>query len=589
MVPPGRRDGCIVGRCRAAGRARVNGRAEQCYPRAMRSGLVQTVVALVAVGLLWWRAPAPEQVVGSVWSLVPPLVAIGLALWLRQVVASLALGVWIGALLLEGNPGSAFFRVVDGHIRDALVDADHISIIVFSMLLGGMVGVMSRSGGMAGVVRALAPLATSARRAQVATWFMGLAIFFDDYSNTLVVGNAMRPVTDRFRVSREKLAFLVDSTAAPVACVALVSTWIGYLVSVLGDSLEAAGASGLNPFPLFLSSIPAAFYPLAALVMTFTVATSRRDFGPMLAAERRARSGRLLGDDAQPLADYESAALEPPEDAPVRWINAAAPVLAVVVVTLGGLWTTGVGAAREAGLASPQLRQVIGYSDPFTVLLWGSFSGLAVAIVLAVAQRLLALGEAFEAVLAGFRSMLIAMVVLTLAWSLGGVCDQLDTAEWITRTIGDQLPGALLPSVVFLVAAAIAFSTGTSWGTIAILTPLAIPLALSAQAAPGVVLTATVSAILGGSVFGDHCSPISDTTIMSSMASSCDHIDHVRTQLPYAMVVAACCVVFGYLPVGLFGLQPWLVLPLVVAAVASVPWLLGRETQAGEDALEDPD
>jgi Na+/H+ antiporter NhaC len=544
----------------------------------MISGATRLATAAATILLLWWVFPDPDHTIGTVWSLLPPLVAIGLALALRQVVVSLVLGVFVGAMLMSGNPGAAFLRVVDTHLRDALNDSDHVSIVLFSMLLGAMVGVMSRAGGTAGVVRALAPMATTARRSQVATWFMGLAIFFDDYSNTLVVGNAMRPVTDRFRVSREKLAFLVDSTAAPVACVALVSTWVGYLVSVLGDALTASGAE-INAFTLFLGSIPAAFYPVAALTLTFSIAASRRDFGPMLAAERRALDGRLLGDDAQPLADYESAGLEPDPDTPNRWVNAALPVATVVVVTLAGLWVTGREAMVAAGVAAPDLRQIVGASDPFSVLLWGSFAGLAAAILLAVGQRLLTVTEAFEAVLTGFRSMLIAMVVLTLAWALGGVCDQMDTADWITAQIGDQLPPAALPTVVFLVASAVAFSTGTSWGTIAILVPLSVPLALAAENSPGVLLTATVSAILGGSVFGDHCSPISDTTIMSSMATGCDHVDHVRTQLPYAATAAIICLVVGYLPLGLFRIAPWWVLPGVVLATAAVPWVLGRPVE----------
>jgi Na+/H+ antiporter NhaC len=544
----------------------------------MSSGVLRLAAAAAAILLLWWIFPAPDHVVGTAWSLLPPLVAIGLALTLRQVVASLVLGVFVGAMLMVGSPGTAFLRVVDTHIRDALADADHVSIILFSMLLGAMVGVMSRAGGTAGVVQALAPLATSARRSQIATWFMGLAIFFDDYSNTLVVGNAMRPVTDRFRVSREKLAFLVDSTAAPVACVALVSTWVGYLVSVLGDALAASGAE-VNAFTLFLRSIPAAFYPFAALTLTLSIAASRRDFGPMLTAERRAMTGDLLAPGAQPLADYESAGLEPDPDTPNRWANAALPVATVVVVTLAGLWSTGRTAMIAAGVSQPDLRQIVGASDPFSVLLWGSFAGLAAAIVLTAGQRILTLGQAFEAVLTGFRSMLIAMVVLTLAWALGGVCDQLDTAEWITARIGDQLPPAALPTMVFLVAAAVAFSTGTSWGTIAILVPLAIPLALATEDPPGVLLTATVSAILGGAVFGDHCSPISDTTIMSSMATSCDHVDHVRTQLPYAATAAVVCLALGYVPVGLLRVDPWLCLPVVVLATAAVPWVLGRPVE----------
>jgi Na+/H+ antiporter NhaC len=512
--------------------------------------------------------------------LAPPLVAIGLALVARDVLLSLLLGIWLGtSMLAGGNPAQGLMSLIDTEVRGALVDSDHISIILFSLMLGGMVGVMSRCGGTHGVVRLLEPLATTPRRAQVATWLMGVAIFFDDYSNTLIVGNAMRPVTDRHLVSREKLAFLVDSTAAPVACVALVSTWIGYQVSILGDALVARG-SDLNPIAVFLASIPMAFYPVLALTLTLTVSLTGRDWGPMLRAERRARSGHVLGENALPLADYESSGLAPDDDAPRQWWNAAVPVLAVIAITLVGLYTTGRSAMAEAGEVGTGLRDVIGESDPFTALLWASLGGLGLAVILATWQRILSTREALEAAVAGFKSMLMAMVVLTLAWSLGSVCVKLGTADFLVGLVGAHLPAALVPVSVFCVAAAVSFATGTSWGTMGILTPLAVPLALAA-AVPGEPITpllaGTVSAILGGSVFGDHCSPISDTTIMSSMASGCDHVDHVRTQLPYALVAATMAIVFGYIPECFDLLPTWL--PLFIGAGMVVLWtrLVGRK------------
>lgn len=544
----------------------------------MNSRLVRLVAAAAVLVVGWWLLPAPEAARETAWSLLPPALAIFLALWARQVVASLFLGVWLGATMLAGNPGQGFLRLVDTNLREALADPDHVSILLFSMLLGGMVAVMSRSGGTAGVVKSLEPLATTARRTQIVTWLMGVAIFFDDYSNTLVVGHAMRPVTDRHRVSREKLAFLVDSTAAPVACVAVVSTWVGYQVSVLGDALQAGGTD-LNPFSVFLASVPAAFYPFAALTLTLSVAVSRRDMGPMLKAERRAATGALLSDRSRPLADFDSAALEPEADSPKRWFNAALPVLSVVFVTLAGLWATGKASLAADGMPAAGLAEVIGASDPFTVLLWGSLVGLTVAILLAIGQGLLTLEESMDAMVAGFRSMLIAVVVLTLAWSLGRVCTDLGTADWLKDAVGPHLPPALLPAAVFIVAAAVAFSTGTSWGTIAILTPLAVPLVLRVAPDQAALLSGTVSAILGGSVFGDHCSPISDTTVMSSMASSCDHVDHVRTQLPYALSAAGGALLFGYIPMGVFGLSPWVTLPLTMGGVLAIFLLLSRPVE----------
>jgi len=531
---------------------------------------LKAVLIVVGVGLFLVLAPSGEAATQSWWSLLPPIVAITLALVFRDVVLSLFTGVWLGATLLAGgNAAAGFFRVIDTYARGALTDPDKVSIILFSILLGGMVGVMSRSGGTHGVVKALEPYATTPRRAQVVTWMMGVAIFFDDYSNTLIVGNTMRPVTDRHHVSREKLAYIVDSTAAPVACVALVSTWIGYQVSLVGDALEKAG-SDLNPFGVFLASIPFAFYPIFGLAITFTVAVSGRDWGPMLAAERRARTGELTAATSQPLADYESTGLAPDDETPRRWWNAAVPVILVVATTFVGLYVTGRESLTADGATSFSLSSVIGASDPFTVLLWASLVGLSASIVLAVGQRALTMRESLEAMVNGFKSMLMAFVVLTLAWSLGQVCTDLATAVYIKGAIGPHVPAGLLPVAIFLVAAAVSFATGTSWGTMAILTPLAVPLVLEAAAADPAILAATVAAILGGAVFGDHCSPISDTTILSSMASSCDHVDHVRTQLPYALLGAGLSIFIGYLPEAFVGISPWLL--LVVGFVAIALW-----------------
>ncbi len=545
--------------------------------------LICIVVSLVAAAVV---LPGTEDAKATWWSLLPPLVAIALALVLRDVLLSLFLGVWLGASMLAGgNLGAGFLRVVDTHVREVLTDPDKISIVIFSVLLGGMVGVMSRCGGTHGIVRALEPFATTPRRTQVVTWLMGMLVFFDDYSNTLLVGNAMRPVTDRHQVSREKLAYLVDSTAAPVACVALVSTWIGYQVSLLGDALTKSG-SDLNPFKVFLASIPYAFYPLFALALTAIVAFSGRDWGPMLAAERRARKGQVLGPSAQPLADYDSAGLAPHPDAPRRWVNAAVPVLLVLVVTLGGLYVTGRDALIEAGSSDLSLSNVIGKSDPFTVLLWACLIGLTAAILLAVGQQILTLRESLDAAVGGFKSMLMAFVVLTLAWALGQVCTGLGSADYLKGLVEETLPPGMIPVVVFLVAAAVSFATGTSWGTLAILTPLAVPLALIPGQTVPELIPATVAAILGGSVFGDHCSPISDTTILSSMASGCDHVDHVRTQLPYAFLGAAVAMLVGYLPVAL-GVTPWLLLPLGLALLTGWVFFLGQPTT--DPVQEGPD
>jgi len=537
--------------------------------------IVLIIVLIFLVGLVIVM-PGTDAMTGSLWSLLPAIIAITLALVTRDVLASLIVGVGLGATMLAGgNPAAGFLRLVDTNVRGVLTEPDKVSIIIFSMLLGGMVGVMSRSGGTYGIVRSLEPLVTTPRRAQVVTWLMGMLIFFDDYSNTLIVGNSMRPVTDRHQVSREKLAYLVDSTAAPVVCVAVVSSWIGYQVSELGDALAAVG-SDLNPISLFIASIPYAFYPLFALTITFSVAVSRRDWGPMLKAERRALAGELLASNAQPLADYESSALAPLPETPCRWWNAAVPVLLVIVATFGGLYLTGVDALEVTARSTASLSDIINASDFYTTLLWASLIGLTAAIALAVLQGILGLRESLEAMVGGFKSMLMAVVVLVLAWSLGRVCENLEAAEFLGDAVGPHLPPWMLPIAVFLVAGGTSFATGTSWGTIAILTPLAVPLVIQLDGAGPSIVAATVSAILGGSVFGDHCSPISDTTILSSMASGCDHVDHVRTQLPYALLGGGLALVVGYLPAALLGVPPGFLLVAGVVSVAAWVWWVGK-------------
>jgi Na+/H+ antiporter NhaC len=549
-------------------------------PRWLKTSLA--VIAMV-VGLA--LLPGADRAAGTWWSLLPPAAAIVLALAFHDVLIALVAGVWIGTTMVAGGePAAGLLRLVDTNVREALIDSDHMSIIVFSMLLGGMVAIISKSGGTLGVVRALEPLATTPRRAQLVTWVMGVLIFFDDYSNTLIVGNTMRPVTDRHLISREKLAFLVDSTAAPVACVALVSTWIGYQVSLVGDALVKAG-SDLNPFSVFLSSIPFAFYPIFALATTLAVAVMNRDWGPMLRAEQRARAGEIMAARAQPLADFDSGELDPEEGTPCRWWNAVVPIVLVVGSTLVGLYHTGRQSLLESGETSRSLTLVIGASDPFTVLLWASLIGVVAAIVLAVVQGILGLRESLAAMVTGFKSMFMAFVVLTLAWSLGQVCADLQTAAYLKSAVGPSVPTALLPVAIFLVAAAVSFATGTSWGTMAILTPLAVPLVLDAAPGDLDVLAATVAAILGGAVFGDHCSPISDTTILSSMASGCDHVDHVRTQLPYALFAASVAIVVGVLAHAVTHLNSITLIPAGFVVIVVALRFFGRPVDApGRDA-----
>ena len=531
-------------------------------------------------------------------SLLPPIAAIIMALIFREVVISLFVGVWLGALFLAGwDPLEATLRSVDTFAVGALADSsDHVAIVVFSLLLGGMVGVISRSGGALGMVEALRGAATSRRRGQFLTWLAGIIIFFDDYANTLIVGNTMRPVTDRLRVSREKLAYVVDSTAAPMAAIALISTWVGFEITLIGDTLAAAAgqvtdpteAANLmrgaeNPFNVFLHSIPYLFYPILALLFVLMVVLTGRDFGPMRAAEERAESGRGLYREGAMLAgDTSGGLMEPPEGKPHLWWNAAVPVLVTVIVALGGIFATG----AEASEPGAGLRTIVGAADPFKSLIWASFAGSVAAIVLAITQRILTSAEAVEAWVGGMRAMMLAIIILVLAWSLGGVTEALGTGPYLASLLQETLPIHLLPVLVFLTAATISFATGTSWGTMSILFPVVVPLAVAMGAGVGfdegahyTILLGVISSIMAGSIFGDHCSPISDTTVMSSMASACDHVDHVRTQLPYALVVAAVAITVGDIPTA-YGLHPAISLILGVAILYGILRFFGRPLDA---------
>ena len=509
------------------------------------------------------------------FSLLPPILAIALALIFREVITALFAGVWLGALAVAGfNPVVGTWRLIDQFVVPGLANTDdgHMQVVVFSLLLGGMVGIIARNGGTMGIVKAVTPFTRNARRGKLATAAAGLAIFFDDYANTLIVGNTMRPITDRLKISREKLAYLVDSTAAPVAAVVPISTWVGYEISLIADGLRIAaeqnpeGADVLlaaNPFAIFIQTIPFLFYPLLAVVFVLLTSAMNRDFGPMATAERRAATeGHLFRPGAVLATDTSSHLMEAKDGVRQVWWNAGIPVATVILVVLVGLYTTG-----SAGVgADASLMDIFGAADPFATLLWGSLAGCLVAILLSLGQKALTIQECIDAWLAGMKGMMIAMIILTLAWSLGAVTEEIGTAQYLSQLLSDRVALELIPVIVFITSAAMAFATGTSWGTMAIMLPLVIPLTVALGGAAtypggeqvGILLGATGS-VLAGAIFGDHCSPISDTTILSSTASACDHMDHVRTQLPYALLVAVVGMVLGSIGTA-YGLPAWVAL-----------------------------
>lgn len=531
-------------------------------------------------------------------SIVPPLIAIVLALLFKDVIVALTIAIFSGALILNHwNPVTAFARSVDSFVAGALADGDHAKIIIFSMMLGGMVGLISRSGGTRGIVERLRPFATTPRRGQVATWLMGVFIFFDDYANTLIVGSTMRPITDRLRISREKLSYIVDSTAAPVASVFPISTWIGFEIGLIAAAFQQIGFQK-NAYLAFIDSIPFRFYPILALVLGFTIAFACRDLGPMLKAELRAsNTGKVIADGDTPLADYTSSGLAAKGGIPHRARNAVLPMLTVIGVAIGGMWVSGAAAVDRAsvGSTSEYVREVFGNAASLDSLLWASLAAILVAIALILAQRLLTLKETMESLVEGFKAMLLAIIVLILAWAIGAITGDLHTADFVVSMTQSILSPHLLPVLIFVAAAAISFATGTSWGTMAILMPLVIPIAHRLSIAAGhpqtgelyyLFMLGTISSVLAGSVWGDHCSPISDTTILSSMGAGSDHIAHVKTQLPYALGIGVLGMLVGDIPTA-YGLSPWISIAVGTVVIVAVVMIFGKRSDWDGKDIED--
>ena len=492
-------------------------------------------------------------------SLLPPLVAIVLCFVTRRVLASLFIGVWVGATILIGwNPIGGVTKTL-AYIVENAADSWNATILLFDFVIGGLIGLIYLSGGAQAFVKSVTKKVKNARDGQLAAWVFGLVIFFDDYSNTAVVGNAFRAVSDKLRMSREKLSYIVDSTAAPVASIALISTWIGYEVGLIGDAIEGTSVA-VAPYTIVLQSIPYRFYSIFAIILVLAIALSGRDYGPMLKAEYRARTtGKVFADGATPLSGGSE--LKVLEGVPQKTMNMVVPIIVLVVITIFGMWLTG------GGTSADSFTTAIADSDAMTALLWGAAFAVIIAIIMYKIQGIGTLADMMDAFIDGAKMMLLANLILLSAWSIGSVCSEIGTAPYVVAAATKVVSPAFVPVVIFLICNLISFSTGTSWGTMAIAMPIAVPLALSF----GVPLPLAVSAVLTGSVMGDHCSPISDTTIMSSMFAGSDHIDHVKTQIPYAFTASGVAVL-AYIAAGT-GMSVALVLPLGIVLVGILLYL----------------
>lgn len=532
-------------------------------------------------------------------TILPPLVAIALAFITKNVVISLFLGTLSGCFLLQISGNNIIYAIVNSFLDfvqralNSLADPWNAGIVLQVMVIGGVISLVSKMGGAKAIAEALAKRAKTPRSAQLITWLLGILVFFDDYANSLIVGPIMKPVADKMKISREKLSFIIDATAAPIAGIMIISTWIGLEVGLIKDGFESIGQSA-DAFGVFLNTIPYRFYNI--LILVFVVATSYflRDFGPMRKAEIKARKGKISETNKEIALDKAAEdEMAPKEGVKLSIWNAIIPIGALMISALISFYYSGytsIMGGEDAALQaimtnSPMsftaIREAFSASDASVALFQSALFASIVAIAMGVGKKIFTFSEAVDVWVDGMKGLIITGVILILAWSLSSVIKELGTAAFLVQMLSNSVPKFLLPSIIFILGAVISFATGTAYGTMGILMPLAIPLSYSISPDFGYVVIST-SAVLTGAIFGDHCSPISDTTIMSSMGAGCHHIDHVKTQMPYALTVAAITVICGYIPAGL-GISVWIVLPIAAIVTCGVVYFVGKPVDNVEE------
>lgn len=514
----------------------------------------------------------------GVLSLVTPFIAIVLSFVTKQVVLSLTAAIFVGATIVNGgNPGLGFLRMCDTYLVGTVADSWNASLMLFILAVGGMIAVMSRMGGMQALALAMAKKAKGSRNVLIMTWLLGLIIFFEDIANSLIVGPTMRPVADEERISREKLSYVIDSTAGPVTDMAPISSWVAHEIGMISLAFTTIGLEATNVYGIFMHTIPYRFYNIFAIAMVIILILMQRDYGPMYKAEKIARlTGKLYSDTAKPMMSKELDAMNVAEGATLKVSNAVIPILVFIILTVLALWYTGDGMHEDFSVQG--LATAFGNTDAASSILYSVILTSGVCIVMAVAQKIMTLKEAVDVWLNGCKELLFTVTILLLAWSTGGIMGDLGTGVYISGIVSGSIPAIILPMVMFAVACVMAFSTGTSYGTSAIMIPIAFPLAYGISG--GVVdslAIVTIAAVTCGAIFGDHCSPISDTTIMSSMGSAADLMDHVKTQTPYALTVAGVAAV-GFI-MAAAGLSPIIILPLGIVALVVIVRLVGKSVK----------
>jgi Na+/H+ antiporter NhaC len=530
-------------------------------------------------------------------TMLPPLVAIILAFLTRNVVFSLFIGIFTGTFMVNitgSNVFVAFYNAfvdMSGKMVGSLADSWNAGIVLQILTIGGMIALITKMGGPRAIAENLAKRAKTPASAQIYTWIMGFFIFFDDYANSLIVGPIMKPVTDKLKVSREKLAFIIDSTAAPIAGLALISTWVGYELSLIKDAYVILGQPEINAFSIFVETLPYRFYNILMLAFVFFSAYTLREFGPMhTAAVRAHETGNVSNPESKGIMNQENSFMLPKEGVKYSIYNAIIPIFTLIIVAIVGFYLNGLSSLEGEVLASVQanpysftsIRDCFGSADASIVIFEAALLSSLVAIGMGLQQKIFDIHEAIETWVFGAKALVITAVILILAWSLSAVMKEVGTAAYLVSVLADSTPQFILPTIIFILGSIISFSTGTSYGTMGILMPLTIPLASAVGINTGLegtdlhsYIVLNIGAVLTGAIFGDHCSPISDTSILSSMAASCDHMDHITTQMYYAIFVGIIAILFGYLPAA-FGVPVYILLPLGLLAIYLVIRFYGK-------------
>ncbi|EPP5933322.1 Na+/H+ antiporter NhaC family protein [Campylobacter upsaliensis] len=544
-------------------------------------------------------------------TLLPPFIAIILAFITKDVILSLFMGVLSGTFLLSLASNIFFvdtialiniydtlvesFSKIISYVLKSTSDPVNAGIILQILCIGGLVALITKMGGAKAIALQFAKRAKTAISAQLNTWFIGLLIFFDDYANLLIVGPIMRPLADKFKISREKFAFIIDSTAAPVAGIAIISTWIGLEVSLIKNAYASIGIDNISAFGIFVETIPYRFYNIFMLFFVALTAIMGREFGSMYAAQIRAKTTGQIApvskSAALDTAELEDQFLAPKDGIEIRAFDAIVPVMTLIILAILGFYFNGFSVLEGEELANAKanplsfetLRSAFGSADSSIVLFQAALFAAIVAIFIGVRRRIFNIKEAIETWIYGWKTMIFTIVLLLLAWSLSSIVKDLGTSTFITHLLADKLPEFILPATIFAFASLISFAIGTSYGTMGVLIPLAVPLAFEVAKLNGLegealhhYMVLNISCVLTGAIFGNHCSPISDNVILSSMSAKCDHMEHVRTQIPYALFICAISLFTGYIPTAL-GLSVWLVLPLNFILITLLLRIIGKK------------